>query len=59
MPWLDATGFLALSQIYRSSEHRADALTYWLRHYNEHRPHSSLNGRPPISRVHNVPRQDT
>jgi transposase InsO family protein len=49
----------ALSQIYRSSEHRADALTYWLRHYNEHRPHSSLNGRPPISRVHNVPRQDT
>jgi transposase InsO family protein len=48
----------ALGQIYQSSEHRADALTYWLRHYNEHRPHSSLNGRPPISRVHNVPRQD-
>jgi transposase InsO family protein len=48
----------ALGQIYRSSEHRADALTYWLRHYNEHRPHSSLGGHPPISRVHNVPKQD-
>ena len=49
----------ALGQIYQSSEHRADALTYWLRHYNEHRPHSSLGGHPPISRVHNVPKQDT
>jgi transposase InsO family protein len=48
----------ALGQIYRSSDHRADALAYWLRHYNEHRPHSSLQGRPPITRVHNVPRQD-
>ena len=49
----------ALGQIYRSSDHRADALSHWLRYYNERRPHSSLGGRPPISRVHNVPRQDT
>jgi transposase InsO family protein len=49
----------ALGQIYRSSDHRADALTYWLRHYNEHRPHSALGGRPPISRVHNLSRQNT
>jgi transposase InsO family protein len=49
----------ALGQIYHSSDHRANALAYWLRHYNEHRPHSSLHGRPPITRVHNVPRQDT
>lgn len=49
----------ALGQVYRSSEHRARALSHWLRHYNEHRPHSSLGGHPPISRVHNVPRQDT
>ncbi len=49
----------ALGQIYQSSDHRADALTYWLRHYNEHRPHSSLGGHPPTSRVHNVSRQDT
>ena len=48
----------ALGQIYRSSDHRAEALSHWLRHYNERRPHSSLGGRPPISRVHNVPRQD-
>jgi hypothetical protein len=26
----------------------------WLDHYNQHRPHSSLGNRPPISRVHNV-----
>ena len=49
----------ALGQLYRSSDHRAQALSHWLRHYNEHRPHSSLGGRPPISRVHNLPRQDT
>jgi transposase InsO family protein len=48
----------ALGQIYRSSDHRARALSHWLRYYNERRPHSSLGGRPPISRVHNVPRQD-
>jgi transposase InsO family protein len=49
----------ALGQIYRSSDHRAQALSHWLRYYNERRPHSSLGGRPPISRVHNLPRQDT
>ena len=48
----------ALGQTYRSSDHRARALSHWLRYYNERRPHSSLGGRPPISRVHNVPRQD-
>jgi len=47
-----------LGQTYRSSDHRAQALSHWLHHYNERRPHSSLGGRPPISRVHNVPRQD-
>ncbi len=48
-----------LGQTYRSSDHRAAALTHWLNYYNERRPHSSLGGRPPISRVHNVPRQDS
>jgi transposase InsO family protein len=48
----------ALGQVYRSSAHRAAALSHWLAHYNERRPHSSLGGRPPISRVHNAPRQD-
>ena len=49
----------ALGQIYRSSDHRSQALSHWLRYYNERRPHSSLGGRSPISRVNNVPRQDT
>jgi transposase InsO family protein len=48
----------ALGQIYRSSDHRARALSDWPRYDNERRPHSSLDGRPPISRVHNLPRQD-
>jgi len=49
----------ALGHRYRSSDHRAKALSHWLRYYNERRPHSSLGGRSPISRVHNVPRQDS
>jgi transposase InsO family protein len=43
---------------YRTHRHRAAALPHWLHHYNQHRPHSSLNGLPPISRVHNLRRQD-
>ena len=39
---------------YRSHRQRNDALPHWLEHYNRRRPHSSLGGRPPISRVHNV-----
>jgi transposase InsO family protein len=49
----------ALGQIYRSSEHRAQALSHWVSYYNQRRPHSSLGGRSPISRVHNVPRRDS
>ena len=41
---------------YRSHRHRNQALPHWLDHYNRHRPHSSLGGRPPISRVHNLRR---
>lgn len=48
----------ALGQIYRSSDHRAEALSHWVDYYNTARPHSALGGRPPISRVHNVLRQD-
>jgi transposase InsO family protein len=36
---------------YRSHRHRNAALPHWLDHYNRTRPHSSLAGRPPISRV--------
>ncbi len=43
---------------YRSSRHRAAALPHWLSYYNERRPHSSLGGLPPLSRVYNVCGQD-
>lgn len=49
----------AYGLVYASSEHRRKALPYWLDHYNRSRPHSSLGGRPPISRVRNVCRQDS
>ncbi len=39
---------------YPTSDHRARALPGYLRWYNQHRPHSSLGGRPPISRVSQV-----
>jgi transposase InsO family protein len=39
---------------YPSSSHRARALPGYLRWYNHHRPHSSLGGRAPISRVSQV-----
>jgi transposase InsO family protein len=43
---------------YRNSTARNRALPHWLEYYNQRRPHSSLGGRPPISRAHNVPGQD-
>jgi transposase InsO family protein len=49
----------ALGQRYRSSEHRARALPHWLAFYNQRRRHSAIGNQPPISRVRNVPRQDT
>lgn len=36
---------------YPSSEHRSRALAGFIRWYNRRRPHGSLGGRPPISRV--------
>ena len=44
---------------YRSHRQRNRALPHWLTYYNERRPHSSLGGLPPLSRVHNVCRQVT
>jgi transposase InsO family protein len=48
----------AYGLIYNSHRERAAALPHWLDHYNAARPHSSLGGQPPISRVHNVRGQD-
>src|SRR5436305_1832889 len=39
---------------YQTHRHRNAALPHWLDTYNRQRPHSSLDNRPPISRVHNV-----
>lgn len=36
---------------YPSSAHRTRALGGWLRWYNRRRPHGSLGGHPPVSRV--------
>jgi transposase InsO family protein len=44
----------AYVRTWRSSTERARALSSFLRFYNRRRPHGSLRGRPPISRVHNV-----
>ena len=48
----------AYGLVYQSHHQRAAALPHWLHHYNSARPHSSLGGRTPISRVHNLRRQD-
>jgi transposase InsO family protein len=48
----------AYGLLYNSHRERAAALPHWLDHYNTARPHSSLRGQPPISRVHNVRGQD-
>jgi len=41
----------AYARVYRHSEERRAALLSWLHHYNWHRPHTSVGGRPPITRV--------
>jgi transposase InsO family protein len=41
----------AYAQAYPTSDHRGDALPRWLHRYNWHRPHGSLNSKPPISRI--------
>jgi transposase InsO family protein len=49
----------AYGLVYSSHRERATALPHWLRHYNTARPHSSLGGQPPTSRVHNLRGQDS
>jgi hypothetical protein len=55
-PW-NASGAKGLR--YRNSQARNQALPHWLSYYNERRLHSALNGRPPISRAHNLSGQDS
>lgn len=39
----------AYARSYDHSDQRAAHLPHWLRHYNWHRPHASLNHQPPVS----------
>ena len=41
----------AYARPYASSTRRTLALRPWLHYYNWHRPHTSLDGRPPITRL--------
>ena len=41
----------AYARAYETSDQRADHLPNWLHYYNWHRPHGSLNSKPPISRL--------
>jgi transposase InsO family protein len=41
----------AYGRPYTSSQERQAALPRWLHYYDWHRPHGSLQGRPPISRL--------
>jgi transposase InsO family protein len=41
----------AYAATYQSSQQRRDALGDWLHHYNWHRPHTALGGKPPICRL--------
>ena len=49
----------AYARPYGSSSERARALSSFVRFYNRRRPHTSLGGRPPLSRIHNVRGEDT
>jgi transposase InsO family protein len=46
----------AYARLYAHSAERRAALAAWLHHYNWHRPHTSVDGRPPITRV--IPAHD-
>ncbi|MBF9127395.1 IS481 family transposase, partial [Plantactinospora sp. S1510] len=47
----------ALARFYTSESTRRKALPAFLHHYNHHRPHTAIGGRPPITRLTNVPGQ--
>ena len=49
----------AYAHRWQNSQQRTKALRSFVRYYNRGRPHNSLGDRPPISRIHNVPGQDT
>jgi transposase InsO family protein len=49
----------AHGRVWPDSATRDRALSSFIRYFNRYRPHSAAGGRPPITRVHQVRRQDT
>ena len=47
----------AFSRHYNSESARRAALPAWLHEYNHHRPHTAIGGKPPITRLTNLPGQ--
>lgn len=45
----------AYRRLYTSEAQRRAALPAWLHFYNHHRAHSAIGGRPPVTRLTNVP----
>jgi transposase len=45
----------ALGRFYDSEQARRHALPAWLHFYNHHRPHTATDGKPPITRLTNLP----
>jgi transposase InsO family protein len=45
----------AYARLYQSTEERNTELAGWLHFYNHHRAHSSIGGKPPVTRLTNLP----
>jgi transposase InsO family protein len=45
----------AYAETYLSDEARAATYQAWIHSYNHHRPHTGIDGKSPIERIHNVP----
>ena len=49
----------AYARFYASTQQRNEALRGWLHFYNHHRAHSAIGGRPPVTRLTNLPGHHT
>ncbi len=49
----------AYARFYPSESQRRAALPGWLHFYNHHRPHSATGGKPPVTRLTNLPGHHT
>jgi transposase InsO family protein len=49
----------AYARFYDSEHQRRAALPHWLHFYNHHRAHSAIGGKPPVTRLTNLPGHHT